>query len=211
MGGVFMAKQTEITINIKKGISSVKNKLESLGFVEIEKYTGIDNYFTTISGEISSTDYKTLLDSSIIIRSFSSKSKKDKTNLMVYKNKSLDKNGVVLSEEKISTTVENLDNTLKILKLAGLNNWLSLNQQNSFYKLGEIEITVGTVKGLDGTFLEIEEYPSISMLSPEEKIEKMVEIIKKLGFDSGNDYSVKKAYMLFKKNLEETSVQEKRQ
>ena len=206
-----MAKQTEITINIKKGISSVKNKLESLGFVEIEKYTGIDNYFTTISGEISSTDYKTLLDSSIIIRSFSSKSKKDKTNLMVYKNKSLDKNGVVLSEEKISTTVENLDNTLKILKLAGLNNWLSLNQQNSFYKLGEIEITVGTVKGLDGTFLEIEEYPSISMLSPEEKIEKMVEIIKKLGFDSRNDYSVKKAYMLFKKNLEETSVQEKRQ
>lgn len=206
-----MAKQTEITINIKKGISNVKNKLESLGFVEIEKYTGIDNYFTTISGEISSTDYKTLLDSSIIIRSFSSKSKKDKTNLMVYKNKSLDKNGVVLSEEKISTTVENLDNTLKILKLAGLNNWLSLNQQNSFYKLGEIEITVGTVKGLDGTFLEIEEYPSISMLSPEEKIEKMVEIIKKLGFDSGNDYSVKKAYMLFKKNLEETSVQEKRQ
>lgn len=206
-----MAKQTEITINIKKGISSVKNKLESLGFVEIEKYTGIDNYFTTISGEISSTDYKTLLDSSIIIRSFSSKSKKDKTNLMVYKNKSLDKNGVVLSEEKISTTVENLDNTLKILKLAGLNNWLSLNQQNSFYKLGEIEITVGTVKGLDGTFLEIEEYPSISMLSPEEKIEKMVEIIKKLGFDSGNDYSVKKAYMLFKKNLEETSIQEKRQ
>ena len=206
-----MAKQTEITINIKKGISSVKNKLESLGFVEIEKYIGIDNYFTTISGEISSTDYKTLLDSSIIIRSFSSKSKKDKTNLMVYKNKSLDKNGVVLSEEKISTTVENLDNTLKILKLAGLNNWLSLNQQNSFYKLGEIEITVGTVKGLDGTFLEIEEYPSISMLSPEEKIEKMIEIIKKLGFDSGNDYSVKKAYMLFKKNLEETSVQEKRQ
>lgn len=206
-----MAKQTEITINIKKDISSVKNKLESLGFVEIEKYTGIDNYFTTISGEISSTDYKTLLDSSIIIRSFSSKSKKDKTNLMVYKNKSLDKNGVVLSEEKISTTVENLDNTLKILKLAGLNNWLSLNQQNSFYKLGEIEITVGTVKGLDGTFLEIEEYPSISMLSPEEKIKKMIEIIKKLGFDSGNDYSVKKAYMLFKKNLEETSVQEKRQ
>lgn len=206
-----MAKQTEITINIKKDISSVKNKLESLGFVEIEKYTGIDNYFTTISGEISSTDYKTLLDSSIIIRSFSSKSKKDKTNLMVYKNKTLDKNGVVLSEEKISTTVENLDNTLKILKLAGLNNWLSLNQQNSFYKLGEIEITVGTVKGLDGTFLEIEEYPSISMLSPEEKIEKMIEIIKKLGFDSGNDYSVKKAYMLFKKNLEETSVQEKRQ
>ena len=206
-----MAKQTEITINIKKGISSVKNKLESLGFVEIEKYTGIDNYFTTISGEISSTDYKTLLDSSIIIRSFSSKSKKDKPTLMVYKNKSLDKNGVVLSEEKISTTVENLDNTLKILKLAGLNNWLSLNQQNSFYKLGEIEITVGSVKGLDGTFLEIEEYPSISMLSPEEKIEKMVEIIKKLGFDSGNDYSVKKAYMLFKKNLEETSVQEKRQ
>ena len=206
-----MAKQTEITINIKKEISSVKNKLESLGFVEIEKYTGIDNYFTTISGEISSTDYKTLLDSSIIIRSFSSKSKKDKTNLMVYKNKSLDKNGVVLSEEKISTTVENLDNTLKILKLAGLNNWLSLNQQNSFYKLGEIEITVGTVKGLDGTFLEIEEYPSISMLSPEEKIEKMIEIIKKLGFDSWSDYSVKKAYMLFKKNLEETSVQEKRQ
>ena len=206
-----MAKQTEITINIKKGISSVKNKLESLGFVEIEKYTGIDHYFTTISGEISSTDYKTLLDSSIIIRSFSSKSKKDKTNLMVYKNKSLDKNGVVLSEEKISTTVENLDNTLKILKLAGLNNWLSLNQQNSFYKLGEIEITVGTVKGLDGTFLEIEEYPSISMLSPEEKIKKMIEIIKKLGFDSGNDYSVKKAYMLFKKNLEETSAQEKRQ
>ena len=150
--------------------------------------------------EISSTDYKTLLDSSIIIRSFSSKSKKDKTNLMVYKNKSLDKNGVVLSEEKISTTVENLDNTLKILKLAGLNNWLSLNQQNSFYKLGEIEITVGTVKGLDGPFLEIEEYPSIKDKKEEDKFTILSNLAKSLNINLGEDYSVKKPYLFLKKH-----------
>ena len=106
-------------------------------------------------------------------------------------------------KKKISTKIDNLENTLKILKYSNLNNWLNLCQQNAFYKLGEIVITVGTVKGLSGSFIEIEEYERIKNLSSEEKISKLLSLAKSLGFEISEDYSIKKAYMLFKQQNNE--------
>ena len=144
-----------------------------------------------------------MLSSSIIVRSFKTKENPGLNNSMVFKNKTLDENNNVISEEKISTKIDNLENTLKILKYSNLNNWLNLSQQNAFYKLGEIVITVGTVKGLSGSFMEIEKYESIKNLSSEEKISKLLKLAKSLGFKISEDYSIKKAYMLFKQQNNE--------
>ena len=77
-----------------------------------------------------------------------------------------------LGFKKSSVSVEDGDKTAKVLDSAGLINWMTLNQQNSFYKNGERTVIVGTVKGLEGTFVEIEEYPSISGLKESEKFQK---------------------------------------
>ena len=119
--------------------------------------------------------------------------------MLLYKNKTFDIKGTVISEEKVSTKIDNPENTIKILNLAKLNNWLSLKQTNAFYKLEEKTLIVGTVEGLNGCFLEIEEYDSIKNLTPTQKIEILKADALNLGFNLGNDFSVKKAEMLHEK------------
>lgn len=193
--------QTEITVQIFEDIKVVVEKLKAMGFEWQDTFTGCDTYFTTMKEDkIASAGYKSLLDSSMIIREFHKEKSNSHSTMLVHKKKTLDDNGNVIGEEKSSVNVDSSENTSKVLKNAGLINWMTLNQQNSFYKNGEKTVIVGTVKGLDGTFVEIEEYPSISMLKEEEKFGILSDFIDSLGMKKGNDYSCKKIYMLYEKN-----------
>ena len=109
-----MSQKTEITFQIFQNINEIKKQLVSLGYEETEEFTGCDTYFTTLrSNEINSASYKDLLNSSIIIRSFKTKGKSELTNLMVFKNKILDNNNNVISEEKISTQISDLNSKIE--------------------------------------------------------------------------------------------------
>ncbi len=193
--------QTEITVQVFENITTLKQKLVSLGFTEKDEFTGADYYFTTLrENEIKNATYKELLDSSVIVRSFKTKHSSDIKSSLLFKNKVLDDGGNVISEEKVTTKVDDCNTAVKILNLAKLNNWVTLKQQNAFYVLGEKTIIVGTVEGLEGSFMEIEEYDSIKNLSPEEKIKNLVSYAESFGFKISTDTSVKKVYMLFNKN-----------
>ena len=77
---------------------------------------------------------------------------------------------------------------------------MTLSQQNNFYVDGERTIIIGTVQGLDGTFIEIEEYDSIKDKSEKEKFEILIDFVNSLGFKTGGEYSCKKIYMLYKQS-----------
>lgn len=191
---------TEITVQVFDNIDNLKQKLSSLGYTQTEEFSGNDYYFTTLSdNEILTANYQTLLDASVIVRSYSTLSSPEKTSMLLFKNKTIDKNGTVIAEEKVSSKIDNPENTIKILNLAKLKNWLSLKQKNAFYKLGEKTIIVGTVEGLEGCFMEIEEYASIKNLTPTQKIEKLKADALSFGFNLGTDFSVKKVDMLHSK------------
>lgn len=197
-----MAK-TEITVQIFEDENKVDKNLLDLGYTKTETFTGSDTYFSSLSeDEIKEASYKDLLGTSIIIRSFLTNGEKERQNYMVFKNKDIDKNGNVVSEEKVSTQIMNPNNAIRILKLAKLNNWVSLNQQNSFYVKDEQCITVGTVEGLEGLFVEIEEFDSMSNWGIDKKIEELKRCAQSFNFKLGNDYSVKKVFELYKKNKE---------
>ena len=51
-----------------------------------------------------------------------------------------------------------------------------------------------------GNFIEYEEDETMDGLSEKQKIEKMANNLKELGFNLGTDYSVKKVYLKFKQN-----------
>lgn len=192
---------TEITVQVFDDINVIKQKLVSFGYTLTEEFSGNDYYFTTLTDkEIKNANYQTLLDASVIVRSYSTLSSPDKTSMLLFKNKTFDKKGTVVSEEKISTKIENPENTIKILNLIKLKNWLSLKQKNAFYKLGEKTIIVGTVEGLNGCFMEIEEYESIKNLTLQQKIEKLKSDALSFDFNLGSDFSVKKVDMLHNKN-----------
>ena len=193
--------QTEITVQIFKEFEVVEKKLKDLGFEWVDTFTGCDRYYTTLrENELNNAEYKPLLDSSIVIRSFHKKKSNVLATMLVHKKKTLDVNGNVIGEEKSSVNVEDGEKTAKVLDSAGLINWMTLNQQNSFYKKGEITVIAGTVKGLEGTFIEIEEYPSISHLEESEKFKILSAFIDSLEMKKGNDYSCKKIYMLYTMN-----------
>ena len=193
-----MAK-TEITVQVFEDIKDVKAKLRNLGYEEVEEFTGDDGYFSTLSKEeVAKADYQELLSHSLLTRAFKTKGSDEKVQMLLFKDKTLDSNGNVISEEKVSTSISNVDNCKRALVLAGLTNWVNLHQQNAIYKKGEIELIVGTVEGLEGTFMEIEEYPSLKELDSNTKFERLKEFANSFDFKLGNNFSVKKVYMLFK-------------
>ena len=195
--------QTEITVQIFEPISKVVSKLEDLGYEWQDTFTGSDQYFSTLSKEqLETATYKELLDSSIIVRAFHKKKSDSRAVMLVHKKKTLDGNGNVVGEIKSSVIVDDAQKAFSLLDNAGLINWMTLNQQNNFYKNGEKVVIAGTVEGLEGSFVEIEEYPSISHLSEEEKFNELVNFVDSLGMKHGSDYSCKKIYMLYTQRKE---------
>lgn len=190
--------QTEITVQIFDDIKIVEQKLLDLGFIYTETFSGKDYYFSTCDKkQLKTLSYKNLLDSSIIVRDFSKLVAKTNQTLIVHKLKNIDDLGNVISEEKTSFDASSFNSAVKLFSNAGLFNWLKLKQKNSFYKKDEVTIIVGTVENLDGCFIEIEEYPSIKEKSESEKFEILKQFVINLGFSIGNDFSCKKAFMLF--------------
>lgn len=190
--------QTEITVQIYEDIQNILDKLKIMGFEWKDTFTGVDQYFTTLNSEqVKTASYKELLDSSIIIREFDKKSTNTHQTMLVHKKKNLDSQGKVIGEEKTSVIINDSNAAAKMLSNAGLVNWMVLSQQNNFYTSGEKTVIAGTVKGLDGCFIEIEEYDSIKNFSEQEKFNKLCEFVDSLGFEHGQDYSCKKIYMLY--------------
>ena len=207
-GGNTMA-QTEITVQIFEDIKNVVKKIESMGYSWQDTFTGVDKYFTTMSGsDMKKAGYKQLLDSSIIVREFDKKKSGSHQVSMVHKKKTIDASGRVVGEDKSSVAVASGDDTSRVLASAGLTNWMTLSQQNNFYINGEKTIIVGTVQGLPGTFVEIEEYNSIKDKPEKEKFDILTDFVNSLGFRTGGDYSCKKIYMLYEKSLESQKSKE---
>lgn len=193
--------QTEITVQIFEDIKNVIAKVESLGYAWKDTFTGKDQYFSTLQAEdLKNANYKQLLDSSIIIREFDKKSTGEHKVSLVHKKKTLDDQDRVIGEIKSSVGIDNSANAHSLLANAGLKNWMTLSQQNNFYQNGEITIIIGTVEGLEGTFVEIEEYASIASKPEEEKFEILCQFVKSLGFKIGDNFSCKKIYMLYNQN-----------
>lgn len=193
--------QTEITVQVFENIEKIKEKLENLGYVWNEKLSGTDQYFSTFSSQkVKTASYKELLDSSIIIREFDKQSTGLHQTMLLHKKKNVDNEGKVIGEEKTSLSIDNSKTASKLLSNAGLVNWMSLSQENNFYSKGETVVIAGTVKGLEGSFIEIEEYPSIKGYSETEKFNILCDLVNSFGFKIGEDYSCKKIYMLYEKN-----------
>ena len=81
-----------------------------------------------------------------------------------------------------------------------MNYWCDIAVSNNELKKCEVVVNVQNVENL-GTFVEIEEYPSIKDLDNAKKFEILKNIVKQLGFNIiGNDYSCKKPYICLLKN-----------
>lgn len=198
--------KTEITVQLYEKDATLIKKLKENGAEFVEQYTVYDQYFTKWSKvELHYLDtrdpktYSNLIRYSIILREIDN-GDEDRKAKIVHKNKVLDANGNVISEDKLGTSIGNTTTVSKILERAGLNCWCELVNHSTVYRVGEFDLAIQDIDGL-GRFLEIEEPDSMKGWSNEEKFEYMKKFVQSLNLDIGENFSCKKPYMQLLKNL----------
>lgn len=187
-------KESEITVQVFDCFEKIDDILKSQGFAMIENYQLNDWYFTRLE-DASNLKYDELINNSFLVREI----KTEKSIIQLcYKQKEFNENNVVISEEKITSNIEDLNSTLNIFKKAKLNNYCVVKNNSFVYKNEDICFTLQIIENL-GIFIEYEEDETMKDLSSEQKIDHMFNLVKSLGLNIGNDYSCKKVYMLLQK------------
>ena len=187
-------RETEITVQIFNNMDEIKEKLMANNFKLTGDYLMQDWYFSKHSKQtLKEMDYKEIINSSFIVRYV----KEENDKKIVFKDKVLDENGNVISEEKIKCKIDDVNSAIKIFERAGLNLWCNLTQHMLEYKNNKMKFAIQIIDGL-GSFIEYEEDDLMAGLTEQQKIDLMVKNLKELGFNLGNDYSVKKVYLKFK-------------
>ena len=190
-------KQTEITVQVLLDINTAQKLLVKQGFKLIETFELYDYYFSKHSkNELKKLSYAQILNASFLLRKIKGNTTKLK---LVYKNKTLDKFNNVVSEEKVESTIGNLNNVLKIFKLSNLNCWCELHQINYVYIKNNVSFLLQDAKDL-GVFIEYEEDETMLNLTEEQKIDFMIKQLKQLNLPLGSDYSCKKVHLKFLKD-----------
>lgn len=189
--------QTEITVQVFEDFESIKNKLEKCSFLPAETFVLDDEYYSKYSlAKIVSLDYAALIKNSILLRQITDA--KTQTQL-IYKNKTIDQNGVVVAEEKHKTTIENKSAAQNILSKVGLVCYSKLLQKCHVFKSPNYSLVVQMVDNL-GIFIELEESKQMSALSVGEKIAQLTRLAQSFNLKLGTDYSCKKPYMMLHKS-----------
>lgn len=185
--------ETEITVQVFDDKEVIFNKLKDAGFEELRTFEMNDYYFSKYSfEEIYAFDYESLIKNSFLVRNFIKNG--ESTAEIIFKDKQLDEQGNVISEEKIKCHADSLENLLKIFERANLTRWTHIKQTLTIFKNDKFEFALQHVHGL-GFFIEYEEDESMKDLSEQEKIDLMSANLKELILNLGTDFSCKKVYM----------------
>lgn len=185
-------QETEITVQVFNSLNEVKSILEKQGFAVYRKLKLNDYYFSKYNLEaIKNLPYSEILKNSFLIREVSGENYHVE---LCYKNKTLDENENVISEEKVKCNVDDFETAIKVLESAGLKHWCNIKQDMLVFTREHIEFALQDVEGL-GLFIEFEENESMKEMTSIEKFEFMKNYLQKLGLKLGNNFSCKKVYM----------------
>ena len=187
--------ETEITVELLDTFENTLTKLINQGFEIKEKVLMTDYYFSKLSlNNLQALEYAELIKNSFLVRNV--RTETEEINQIIFKKKVLDSSNNVIAEEKIKTDISDLNSTIKLFKEAGLTNYTTLTQQMTVVGKDKIIFVIQEVENL-GTFIEYEEDDSMNELTEQEKIDTMLNTLKTLSLNIGNDYSCKKVYLKF--------------
>ncbi len=192
--GVKMQK-TEVTVQVLNSLEETVSILSKNGFELIEKWTLNDYYFSKFNKkQLKNMNFSEIMSNSLLLRQCIGNQNQQQ---FIYKKKEFDTDENVVSEEKFSVEIDDIEKARKILSRAGLTEWCKITDKNRLYKKEDFEIDLQVVDNL-GIFIEFEENESMKDLNSLEKREKMISMLKTLELNLGDDFSCKKAYLKFK-------------
>ena len=194
-------KQIEITTYVNNTLQEVDDILKRQGFKVIRKSKIKDIYKTLKYNELNKNNILNILSESVLIR-YLKVNDKDEYKKLTYKNK-IYENDIVISEEKINVTIDDINKMNKLLELIGLKTIVNVNYDVIVYSNDDIEFCFQSVGNL-GLLLEYENKNDYDGYTNEEILSekfKMLKEIQKYGLNISNDIDVKKAFELIKHNF----------
>lgn len=199
--------ETELTVRVKNDFNEISRILEGQGYVPSKYVVMEDEYFTMLpQNVIENASTSSLIAASVLVRRLSGGENK---NLVIYKKKNYNRAGKVISEDKIQTEVKDADKMCEILRGAGLVSWANFETELHEFRNYKHSLCVQEINGV-GTFIEYEENEYHSDMEINEKIKCMMQDLKGLGLNLGEDFFVKKLNLVRRqmKNEEEGEITE---
>ena len=194
-------KQIEITVKVNNTLDEVDKMLISKGFKLIRKSRVEDEYVCPNDINVNRENILKVLSSSVLIRYL--KTQDGEFKKITYKDKKYDKNDMVISEEKINVSINDIQSAHKLFKKINFKNLVDVKYDVIVYSNNDYEFAFQNVEGL-GLLLEFENENDFEGVSDEaiaNEKQKMYEIIKNYGIKVENNYDIKKAYELVMKKL----------
>ncbi len=192
-------RQIEITVRLDEKIEDAIIKLENKGFKKIQESDVDDIYLSNLDSEMRKENIQEFLKHSVLLRSFELDGKEKKR--ITYKNKELDNNGDVISEQKVNLDCDDLIKAENLFKCLGFYNLIEVKYHVIVYEKDDKEFAFQIVENL-GTLIEYEnvnDFEGKSIIEINEVKNKMLENIKECNINITGECDVKKAFELIEK------------
>lgn len=189
-------KQIEITVRLDENMQSAISKLENQGFKKIRESQIDDVYMTAKLKELNKDNIQTILKKSVLLRNLKLENKEIKK--ITYKNKEIDKNGDVISEQKINLDCSDLEKAKDLFQHLEFEELIRVRYKVTVYSNGKVEYAFQDVENL-GVLIEYENMDDFEGKSLDEinSVKKnMFEEIKNTGINLTEEKDVKKVYEL---------------
>ena len=189
-------KQIEITVRLDENMQSAIKKLENQGFKKIRESKIDDVYMTPKLNELNKDNIQNILKKSVLLRSLKLENREIKK--ITYKNKEIDKNGDVISEQKINLDCSDLEKARDLFEHLEFEELIRVKYKVMVYSKDKVEYAFQDVENL-GVLIEYENMDDFEGKSLDEinnTKNNMFEEIKNTGINLTEEKDVKKAYEL---------------
>ena len=189
-------KQIEITVRLNENMQSAIRKLEMQGFKKIREGEIDDLYMTSKLNELKKDNIQNILKKSVLLRNLKFENKEIKK--ITYKNKEIDENENVISEEKTNLDCNDLEKAKDLFEHLEFEELIKVRYKIIVYSKDEVEYAFQDVENL-GTLIEYEnteDFTGKSLDKINDTKNNMYNEIKNTGVNLTDEMDVKKAYEL---------------
>lgn len=184
-------KNNEITVKVNGSFDEVIKILVSNEFKITDEFSCEDTYFIPKEIDINKMAIRDIIKNAVIVRSV----RKDK--VLVFKKKEIDKDGNIISQEKIECDILNIEDAKRFIEAIGYKEIMEIAEDDVCYSKNGLVLILKNVRNGDN-LIEVETKEEEGLKTVEDLKKKMLEL--NLPIDTSN-FFVKKAEVELKKIL----------
>lgn len=196
-------REVELTIQVLEDYDEVIRKIENQSYKLVEKYYMKDYYMIHKSINLNIDNYD-ILKKCILIRNIVDDNPK---NYLIYKDKSYDVNGKIVSQNKIKAKIESIEDVKKILESVDHITLFEIENYSTVYKKDDTEIVIQKITDPSGIYIEIEATEEELLNNNDEEVKDILKRkLNTLELETTGDYEVKKALIALEKVKEKLNL-----